>query len=86
MNDGWSTFGLKSKNAEPPKPKPYPCSDCSSSFLLKRNLQSHRKNTRFLYEKTAPKKIKKRNREEQKSQLKDLHHIIVLLLKSFLFK
>ncbi len=60
LNDGWSTFGLKSKNAEPPKPKPYPCPDCSSSFLLKRNLQSHRKNThRFLYEKTAPKKIKK---------------------------
>ena len=71
LNSDWSALGLKSEKIQPPKQKPFKCDDCTASFNLKSNLQLHRRHQhKYVYEKVAPKPIKKRDPEEHKRQLK----------------
>merc|ERR1712034_243728 len=71
LNSDWSAFGLKSEKNQPPKQKPFKCDDCTASFNLINNLQLHRRHQhKYVYEKVAPKPIKKRDPEEHKRQLK----------------
>merc|ERR1711964_791667 len=67
LNPQWQNLGLISKKIEVPKPKEFPCPDCACSFAFKASLENHR---RFIhkhkYKKSAPKQIKKRDKQEQK--------------------